>query len=117
MEPLALLVPFRQRQAFLAPQIKQQNDEELRFALIRLAKPYGRYEYRKIGELLRIEGWRANHKRVERLWREEKMLTVLDEYTREALSVTVGTKIGATEVLEALCPLLLQRGQTGSSPL
>ena len=50
---------------------QQQNDDELRLALVRLAKQYGRYGYRKIGELLRIEGWRANHKRVERLWREE----------------------------------------------
>jgi len=138
---------------------KQQNDDDLRLALIRLAKQYGRYGYRKVGELLRMEGWRINHKKVERLWREEglqlphrhkkrkrlyhhdasvirlrpkypnhiwsidfvhdrlsngrpyKMLTVLDEYTREALSVTVGTKMGANEVLEALYPLLLKRGQ------
>jgi putative transposase len=40
-------------------------------ALIRLAKQYGRYGYRKIAALLRIEGWQVNHKKVERLWREE----------------------------------------------
>jgi len=40
-------------------------------ALIRLAKQYGRYGYRKILELLRIEGWRVNHKKIERLWQEE----------------------------------------------
>jgi hypothetical protein len=40
-------------------------------ALIRLAKQYGRYGYRKIAELLRIEGWTVNHKKVERIWREE----------------------------------------------
>jgi len=138
---------------------KQQNDDDLRLALIRLAKQYGRYGYRKVGALLRMEGWRINHKKVERLWREEglqlpyrhkrrkrlyhhdssvirlrpkypnhiwsidfvhdrlsngrpyKMLTVLDEYTREALSVRVGTKMGANEVLEALYPLLLKRGK------
>lgn len=33
-----------------------------------LAKSYG---YRKVAELLRIEGWRVNHKKVERLWSEE----------------------------------------------
>jgi putative transposase len=43
--------------------------------------------------------------------RPYKMLTVLDEYTREALSLTVGTKMGAAEVLDALYPLLLQRGK------
>lgn len=49
-----------------------QDDNALRLALIRLAKKYGRYGYRKIGELLlQAEGWRVNHKKVGRLWREE----------------------------------------------
>jgi len=43
----------------------------LRLDVIRLAKKYGRYGYRKIAELLRVEGWRVNHKKVERLWCEE----------------------------------------------
>ena len=127
--------------------------------MIRLAKQYGRYGYRKVGELLRAEGWAVNHKKVERIWREEglqlpqrhkrrkrlyhhdasiirlrplypnhiwsidfvhdrlsngrpyKMLTVLDEYTREALCVNVATRMGSAEVLEALYPLLLSRGK------
>lgn len=49
----------------------KQNDDALRLELIRLAKQYGRYGYRKIAELLRMAGWRVNHKKVERLWREE----------------------------------------------
>jgi len=36
-----------------------------------LAIEYGRYGYRRITALLRNEGWRVNHKRVERIWREE----------------------------------------------
>jgi len=32
---------------------------------------YGRYGYRKIAELLRIEGWQVNYKKVARLWWEE----------------------------------------------
>ena len=48
-----------------------RDDDALRLALIRLAKQYGRYGYRKIAELLRIEGWTVNHKKVERIWREE----------------------------------------------
>ena len=128
-------------------------------ALIRLAKQYGRYGYRKIAHLLRIEGWLVNHKKVERLWCEEglqlphrhkrrkrlyhrdssvirlrpqypghiwsidfvhdklssgrsyKMLTVLDEYTREALCVAARPKMGAVEVLEALHPLFLKHGK------
>ena len=137
----------------------EQDDDCLRQALIRLAKQYGRYGYRKIAELLRIEGWKVNHKKIERLWREEglqlpqrhkkrkrlyhkdssiirlrpkypnhiwsidfvhdklsngrsyKMLTVLDEYTREALTVTVKPRMGNADVLEALYPLLLKHGK------
>jgi putative transposase len=43
--------------------------------------------------------------------RPYKMLTVLDEYTREALCVTVAPKMGSADVLEALYPLLLERGK------
>jgi putative transposase len=48
-----------------------KNDDALRLAMIRLAKQYGRYGYRKVAKLLRIEGWHVNHKKVERLWQEE----------------------------------------------
>ena len=34
-----------------------RDNAALLLALIRLAKQYGRYGYRKIAELLRIEGW------------------------------------------------------------
>ena len=37
--------------------------------MIRLANQYGRYGYRKIAELLRVEGWVVNRKKIERLWR------------------------------------------------
>ena len=36
-----------------------------------LASQYSRYGYRRITALLQHEGWRVNHKRVERLWRRE----------------------------------------------
>lgn len=137
----------------------ERNDDALRLELIRLAKQYGRYGYRMIGGLLRAEGWKVNHKKVERLWREEglqlpvrhkkrkrlyhkdssvirlrpkyqnhiwaidfvhdklsngrpyKMLTVIDEYTRQALAVHIGTKLGSVEVLEALYPLIIEHGK------
>ncbi|MEL7054328.1 MAG: IS3 family transposase [Cyanobacteria bacterium J06588_5] len=148
----------RSTQRYTAAKPKD-DDDSLRLAIIRLAKQYGRYGYRKIAELLRIEGWTVNHKKVERLWREEglqlpqrhkkrkrlyhkdssvirlrpkhqnhiwsidfvhdklssgrkyKMLTVIDEYTREALCVTVAPKMGGADVLEALYPLLLKHGK------
>ena len=39
--------------------------------MVALATRYGRYGYRRITALLRQEGWRVNHKRVERIWRRE----------------------------------------------
>ena len=52
-------------------QVKPVDDTELRLKMIRLAKKYGWYGYRKVIAPLRIEGWRVNHKKVERLWGEE----------------------------------------------
>ena len=137
----------------------EKNDDTLRLAMIRLAKRYGRYGYRKVTELLRIEGWQVNHKKIERLWGEEglqlpqrhkkkrrlyhkdssiirlrpthpnhvwsvdfvhdrlsngrsyKMLTVLDEYTRQALAVEVRTRMGSEDVLEVLYDLFLRHGK------
>ena len=43
--------------------------------------------------------------------RPDKMLTVLDEYTRRGLRVAVAFRIGSAEVLEALYPLLLEHGK------
>ncbi|MDR0677905.1 MAG: IS3 family transposase, partial [Holosporaceae bacterium] len=38
--------------------------------IIRLASKYERYGYRRITAMLESEGWKVNHKRVERIWRE-----------------------------------------------
>lgn len=48
-------------------------DDEPRLvqAIIKYATDYGRYGYRRITGLLRNDGWRVNHKRVERIWRQE----------------------------------------------
>ena len=51
---------------------KKSDDETvLREAIVRLASKYGRYGYRRIAAMLKSEGWKVNHKRVERIWREE----------------------------------------------
>ena len=39
--------------------------------IVSLASEYGRYGYRRITALLTADGWRVNHKRVERIWRRE----------------------------------------------
>ena len=48
-------------------------DEEavLTAEIVSLASAYGRYGHLRITALLSAEGWRVNHKRVERIWRRE----------------------------------------------
>jgi len=136
------------------------SDEEkaLRTQIIRLACQYGRYGYRRITALLRNDGWRVNHKRVERIWHQEglkvprkqpkrkrlwlndgscirlrpeypnhvwsydfvaertrngkplRMLTLIDEYTRESLAIRVDRSLKAYDVIEQLAELFVQRG-------
>ena len=138
---------------------KIRTDEAaLRFDVVQLASRFGRYGYRQITNLLHIEGWRVNHKRVERIWREEglkvprrqpkrgrlwfndgscvrlrplrknhvwsydfvsarthdgrplKLLTVLDEHTRECLAINVARKMKGNEILEVLTDLFVRHG-------
>ena len=124
-----------------------------------LATRYGRYGYRRITALLNNEkGWHVNHKRVERIWRQEglkvpekqpkrgrlwlndgscirlrpehkdhvwsydfviartsdgrpfKMLTIIDEYTRECLAILVERRLTSEDVINQLYTLFLLRG-------
>lgn len=53
-------------------QLKKLPDEDALTARVtELACKYGRYGYRRITALLRAEGWLVNHKRVERIWRQQ----------------------------------------------
>jgi transposase InsO family protein len=126
--------------------------------IVWLACEYGRYGYRRITALLHWEGWRVNHKRVERIWRQEglkvpakqpkrrrlwlgdgscirlrpthrnhvwsydfvmdrtsegrafRMLTIVDEFTRECLAIDVARKLTSEDVLERLSDLFVRRG-------
>ena len=137
---------------------KVAGDEgALRGDIVRLASRFGRYGYRRVTDMLRIEGWGVNHKRVERIWRQEglkvperqpkrgrpwddgscirlrplyrghvwsydfvasrthdgralKLLTVLDEHTRECLAIVVARKIRSHDVLEVLADLFVRHG-------
>ncbi|HJO06752.1 MAG TPA: IS3 family transposase [Chloroflexota bacterium] len=140
-------------------QARRPDDEpRLVHRMIELATRYGRYGYRRITGLLRGEGWRVNHKRIERLWRREglkvpqdqpkrgrlwladgscirrrseyrhhvwaydfvadrthdgrplKILTVVDEYSRECLAIIVARRLRSTDVLETLTELFLTYG-------
>lgn len=48
-----------------------RNQEDLRRRVIELATQYGRYGYRKITGLLRMEGWNVGVCRVYSIWRQE----------------------------------------------
>ena len=137
-----------------------ETDDEalLRVEVIRLAHTYGRYGYRRITALLRREGWQVNHKRVERIWRQEglkvpqkqpkrgrlwfndgscirlrpthrnhvwsydfvadrthdgrsvKMLTVIDEYSRECLAIITERSLKSDDVLDCLAGLFIRHG-------
>lgn len=50
---------------------KTGEEESLVLRVAELASQYGRYGYRRITALLQNEGWRVNHKRVERVWHQE----------------------------------------------
>jgi putative transposase len=51
--------------------VRQLPEEDpLTVRVCELASQYGRYGYRRVTALLRSEGWKVNHKRVERIWRQ-----------------------------------------------
>ena len=134
------------------------EEEELTERINKLAVNYGRYGYRRITALLQMEGWKVNHKRVERIWRSEglkvpqrqpkrrrlwfndgscirlrpeypdhvwsydfvqhythdgrkfRILTILDEYTRQSLAVDVERRLNRESVLDRLTDLFIRRG-------
>jgi len=52
---------------------KRSDDAALRAALKRLAEKKPAWGYRLLHGALRLEGWKANHKKLHRLYREEKL--------------------------------------------
>ena len=67
------------------------DEAALTTAIIELARQYGRYGYRRITALLRAEGWRCNHKRVERIWRREGLKVPARQPKRERLWLNDGS--------------------------
>jgi len=65
----------------------------LRKDMTRLALQYGRYGYKRITALLKTEGWHVNHKRVERLWREESLKVPKRQKKRGRLYLNDGSCI------------------------
>jgi transposase InsO family protein len=59
--------------------------------MVELAAEYGRYGYRRVTAMLNSEGWRVNHKRVERLWRLEGLKVPAKQPKRGRLWLTDGS--------------------------
>lgn len=51
--------------------VSDDFEEKLIHRVVELASQYGRYGYRRVTALLQNEGWKVNHKRVERIWKLE----------------------------------------------
>ena len=146
----------RSTQRYAAP--AREDEELLRAEIVRLASRYGRYGYRRITALLRRDGWRVNHKRVERIWRQEglkvpkrhpkrgrlwlndgscvrlrpshrnhvwsydfvserthdgralKIMTLIDEFSRECLALLVERHLTSDDVLYCLADLFIWHG-------
>ncbi len=67
--------------------------ERLRERVIELAKKYGRYGYRTITSLLKLEGWNVGRDRVYTIWREEGLKVPQKQPKRARLWLTDGSCI------------------------
>ncbi len=73
---------------------RRADDEEALIArIVALASRFGRYGYRRITALLRQEGWSVNHKRVERLWRQEGLRVPTKQPKRGRLWLADGSLV------------------------
>jgi len=74
---------------------KRVADDEIALTerVIKLASQYGRYGYRRVTALLRNEGWIVNHKRVERIWRQEGLKVPQKQPKRSRLWLNDGSVV------------------------
>jgi transposase InsO family protein len=61
--------------------------------MVELATKYGRYGYRRIMAMLGDEGWKVNHKRIERLWKQEGLKVPKKQPKRKRLWLNDGSCI------------------------
>ena len=75
-------------------QTGQRDDEDvITNRIVDLASKYGRYGYRRITALLKREGYDINHKRVERIWREQGLKVPSKQPKRKRLWLNDGSCI------------------------
>lgn len=68
-------------------------EDRLTGRIIELATRYGRYGYRRITALLNSDNWQVNHKRVERIWRRERLKVPKKQPKRSRLWLNNGSCI------------------------
>ena len=78
-------------------QAKRPVDEvELAQAIRDLAEQHPRYGYRPITALLKRAGWRVNHKRVQRIWRQEGLQLPRRKPRKQRVGTSTGDVYRAT---------------------
>ena len=92
-ERFACLVLGVYRSSIRRPLKKREKEEAPTQDIILLATQYGRYGSRRIAALLKTEGWHVNHKRVERIWREQGLKVPKKQPKRKRLYLNDGSCI------------------------
>ncbi len=72
---------------------KLPDEDKLTRRIIDLVVQYGRYGTPRITAMLRREGWAVNHKRVERIWREQGLKVAKKQKKRRRLWLNDGSCI------------------------
>jgi len=83
----------QQRSTQRQERVIKTDEEPLKERIEALACEYGRYGYRRVTIMLKEEGWRVNHKRVERLWRQEGLKAPQRQPKRRRLWLNDGSCI------------------------
>jgi transposase InsO family protein len=73
--------------------LKRDDEDLLTERITALACSFGRYGYRRITALLRMEGFRVNYKRVERIWRKSGLKVPQKQRKRGRLWLNDGSCI------------------------
>lgn len=140
-------------------QSRRADDTELRNAMKAVAKERRRFGYRRLQVMVERQGWQVNHKKFQRIYREEKLqvrrrggrkralgtrrpmvvpdgpnqrwsldfvsdaltdgrrfriLTVVDDYTRENLALVADTSLPGLRVTRELDRLIAERCAPGT---
>jgi transposase InsO family protein len=73
--------------------VKLPDEDEVRTEIINLACNVGRVGYRMVTDMMRNNGRRINHKRVERIWREEGLKLPKKQIKKRRLWLTDGNVV------------------------